>query len=86
VIGGIMRQSRRRARHQSRLVITAPVAAPSPLALLLPVTVLSAGDAAAAPAAGCTASLIPTGQESSWVAVNPATGWPVSARSAAEAY
>ena len=67
-----MRQPRRRARHGRRPLITV-LAVAGPLAVLLPATVGGAASAVAAPSAGYTASLIPTGIEEFVVAVDPAS-------------
>ena len=67
-----MRQPRRRARPGRRPLITV-LAVAGPLAVLLPATVGGAASAVAAPSAGYTASLIPTGIEEFVVAVDPAS-------------
>src|SRR5215471_5598392 len=67
-----MRRSRL-AWQRPRLIAAISAAALGPLALLVPAVIGDTGVAAAAPAPGYTASLIPTSQTSSWVALDPAT-------------
>ncbi len=69
-----MRHTRRRTGQQSRAVRTTLAAAVGSLTLLLPVTLVGADSAAAAPAAAYTASLIPTSQESYLAAFDSANG------------
>ncbi len=72
VNGDAMRQFRPRAGHRPRpLVLLA--AALAPLAVLAPATVGSIGVASASPAAGYTASYVPSGTDSDFVAVDSAT-------------
>lgn len=68
-----MGQSPRRVWLRPRLPGPRSIAALAALGLVLPATAGATGIAAASPAAGYTASLIPTGQASSTVAVNPVT-------------
>jgi YVTN family beta-propeller protein len=62
-----------RSWHRPRSLTATLVAALCPLAVLVPVTIGSSSIAAAAPAVGYTASLIPTTQESYWAAVDSVT-------------
>jgi large repetitive protein len=68
-----MRQLRRCSRFQPRGFTPVLVASVSALAFLVPATLGSTDSAAASPSAGYTASLIPTGEEGTWAAVDSDT-------------
>jgi large repetitive protein len=69
-----MLQSGHRASHRPRPLATILIGTLLPLGALVPVTIATAGSALASPSPGYTATLIPTGQDANWVAVDPDTG------------
>jgi YVTN family beta-propeller protein len=68
-----MRQFRPPKRRQRWPTATILIATLAPIAILAPAIVESTGIAAASPAAGYTAAYVPSGKESTFVAVNPTT-------------
>jgi YVTN family beta-propeller protein len=68
-----MRQPRLYACHRPRPFATILIAAVAPLAALVPVIIGGADSASASPSPGYSAAYVPSGEDSTFVAVDPAT-------------